>query len=59
VIFDCPSLVDNPDALIFSSYVDAIIMVVEEGRAPKNKIKKAMEMLSGKELVGLVMNKAS
>jgi exopolysaccharide/PEP-CTERM locus tyrosine autokinase len=59
VIFDCPSLVDNPDALIFSSYVDAIIMVVEEGRAPKNKIKKAMEMLNGKELVGLVMNKAS
>jgi hypothetical protein len=34
-------------------------MVVEEGRAPKNKIKKAMEMLNGKELVGLVMNKAS
>jgi exopolysaccharide/PEP-CTERM locus tyrosine autokinase len=59
VIFDCPSLVDNPDALIFSSYVDAIILVVEEGRSPKNKIKKAMEMLSGKELVGLVMNKAS
>jgi Mrp family chromosome partitioning ATPase len=51
--------VDNPDALIFSSYVDAIILVVEEGRSPKNKIKKAMEMLSDKELVGLVMNKAS
>jgi exopolysaccharide/PEP-CTERM locus tyrosine autokinase len=59
VIFDCPPLVDNPDALIFSSYVDAIILVVEEGRAPKNKIQKAMEMLNGKELVGLVMNKAS
>ncbi|WP_462325161.1 polysaccharide biosynthesis tyrosine autokinase [Desulfoplanes sp.] len=59
VIFDCPSLVDNPDALIFSSYVDAVILVVEAGRSPKEKIKKAMDLLNGKELVGLVMNKAS
>lgn len=59
VIFDCPSLVDNPDALIFSSYVDAIILVVEEGKSPREKISKAMEMLGGKEIVGLVMNKAS
>ena len=59
VIFDCPSLVDNPDALIFSSYVDAIILVVEADRAPKEKIQKAMEMLGDKEIAGLVMNKAA
>ncbi|GAU08918.1 polysaccharide biosynthesis tyrosine autokinase [Desulfoplanes formicivorans] len=59
VIFDCPSLVNNPDALLFSSYVDAIILVVEEGNASKDKIKKALEMLNGKDVVGLVMNKAS
>ncbi|MDD4648999.1 MAG: polysaccharide biosynthesis tyrosine autokinase, partial [Desulfoplanes sp.] len=59
VIFDCPSLVDNPDALIFSSYVDAIILVVEADRAPKEKIQKAIEMLGDKEIVGLVMNKAA
>jgi NACalpha-BTF3-like transcription factor len=39
--------------------VDAIILVVEEGNASKDKIKKALEMLNGKEIVGLVMNKAS
>jgi Mrp family chromosome partitioning ATPase len=59
VIFDCPSLENNPDALLFSAYVDAIILVVEEGNASKDKIKKALEMLNGKEIVGLVMNKAS
>lgn len=59
VVFDCPSLVDNPDALIFSSYVDAIILVVEADRAPKEKIKKAIAMLGDKEIAGLVMNKAA
>ena len=59
VIFDCPSLVDNPDALIFSSYVDAIILVVESDRAPKEKIQKSMELLNGKNVIGVVMNKAA
>lgn len=56
VIFDCPPLLTSPDALIFSSYVDGIILVVEAGRTPKDQISKAIELLDGKNIIGLVMN---
>jgi len=57
VIFDCPPILASPDALVFSSYVDGIILVVESGRTPEEKIRKAVGLLEGKNLVGLVMNK--
>ena len=56
VIFDCPPLLTSPDALIFSSYVDGIILVVEAGRTPRDQISKAIELLDGKNIIGLVMN---
>ena len=58
VIFDCPPILAVPDTLIFSSYVDGVIMVVEAGRTPKEQIRKAVELLEGRNIVGVVMNKA-
>jgi exopolysaccharide/PEP-CTERM locus tyrosine autokinase len=58
VIFDCPPVLTVSDALIFSSYVDGVILVVEAGRTSRDQIRKAVELLEGKNLVGLVMNKA-
>lgn len=58
VIFDCPPLLTVPDALIFSSYVDGVILVVEAGRTPKDQIRKAVELLEGRHIVGLVLNRA-
>ena len=57
VIFDCPPLLAAPDALTFSSYVDAIILVVEAGRTTREDIKKALNILKDKPLLGLLMNK--
>jgi len=57
VIFDCPPVLSMPDSIIFSSYVDGIILVVEAGKTPRNQISKAIEMLEGKNILGLVMNK--
>ena len=56
VIFDCPPLLASPDALIFSSYVDGVILVVKAGKTPKDLISKAIELLHGKNIIGLVMN---
>lgn len=56
VIFDCPPLLNAPDALIFSSYVDGVIFVVEAGITPRDQISKAIELLDGKNIIGLVMN---
>jgi protein-tyrosine kinase len=57
VIFDCPPLLTVPDSLVFSSYVDGIILVVEAGRTSKEEIRSSIELLAGKNILGLVMNK--
>lgn len=57
VIFDCPPVLTMPDSIIFSSYVDGIILVVESGKTSRNQIRKAIELLDGKNILGLVMNK--
>jgi exopolysaccharide/PEP-CTERM locus tyrosine autokinase len=56
VIFDCPPLLTVSDALVFSSYVDGVLLVVQAGATSKREIRKAMELLSGKNVIGLVMN---
>lgn len=57
VIFDSPPLLSVPDALVFSSYVDGIVLVVEAGRTSKKQIREAVETLKDKPLLGLIMNK--
>lgn len=57
VIFDCPDLLHAPDALVFSSYVDGIIFVVEAGKTPREYVQKALSLLEGRNIVGVVLNK--
>ena len=57
VIFDCPHVLDMPDALVFSTYVDGVILVVEEGRTTQADIRAAMDMLSDANIIGVVLNK--
>jgi len=57
VIFDCPPLLSVSDSLVFSSYVDGIILVVEAGRTSEEQISKSVELLKDKPLLGLVLNK--
>lgn len=58
VIFNCPQLLSTPDSLVFSNYVDAIILVVAAGETSRYHVKKAMDLLKGKNLLGTVLNKA-
>lgn len=57
VIFDCPHLLDMPDSLVFTSFVDQVLLVVEAGRTSRRDIRRTMELLQGKNLLGIVMNK--
>jgi len=57
IIFDCPPVLSLSDALIFSSYVDGAILVVEAGKTSRNQIQSALDLLSDKNIIGLVMNK--
>lgn len=58
VFFDCPPFIDNPDSMVFSSYVDGILLVVEADRTPRRLVQKAVSMLAPEKLLWLVYNKA-
>jgi capsular exopolysaccharide synthesis family protein len=58
IIFDLPPVLSSADALAFSPYVDAALLVVEEGITQKQDIERAVELLSTTNIVGTVLNKA-
>jgi exopolysaccharide/PEP-CTERM locus tyrosine autokinase len=58
VIFDSPPLLNSPDPIVFSSYVDGIVLVVEAGKTTTQQITEAMNLLKGKNIIGTVLNKA-
>ncbi len=42
VIFDSPSLLTVADPLVLSSYVDGILLIVEEGKTSEDDLKQTM-----------------
>ena len=58
IIFDSPPILSSADTLVFSSYVDSILLVVEAGKTSSEQIKEAMVLLKGKHVLGTVLNKA-
>ena len=59
VLFDLPPLLSTADALAFSPYVDAALLVVEEGKTPVHEIERATELLvQNTNLIGTVLNKS-
>ncbi len=58
IIFDLPPLLSADDALAFSKYVDAYLMVVEEGKAQEEDLKRARTILNQVNLIGTILNKS-
>ena len=58
IIFDLPPVLTSADALAFSPYVDAALLVIEEGATQKHEIEHAVELLSSTNIIGTVLNKA-
>jgi len=57
IIYDCSALLAHTDSLVLSRYVDGILLVVEEKRTTTEQIKKAMELLKDKPVIGSIINK--
>jgi Mrp family chromosome partitioning ATPase len=58
VIFDVPPLLASAETLGFSSQVDATLLVIEDGVTQKKDIARAVDLLSGTNVVGTVLNKS-
>jgi protein-tyrosine kinase len=58
VIFDLPPILAVDDALAFSPYVDAMLLIAENGGTQRDDMTKALEMLRGTPLIGTVLNKS-
>lgn len=57
VIFDLPPLLLSDDAIVFAPYVDAMLMVVEEGSTTVDDLQLCADLLGDKPLLGSVLNK--
>jgi capsular exopolysaccharide synthesis family protein len=58
VIFDMPPLLLCDDMIAFSPYVDAIMLVIEEGVTKKDELKKSYQLLEDRNILGTVLNKS-
>lgn len=58
VLYDCPHILDMPDSLVFSSFVDAVLLVAAAGETDRKDLTRAVQLLEGKPILGIVMNKA-
>jgi len=58
IIFDLPPILAADDALSFSPYTDAMLMVAENGGTNRDDLQKALEILRDAPMIGTVLNKA-
>ena len=58
VIYDLPPILSTDDVLVFSQYVDGILLVIEEGKSSYDDIKRAVTMLKGTNILGTILNKS-
>lgn len=58
VIFDLPPLLDTDDSLVLSPFVDAVLLVVEDGKTPRDDLRQAVHLLGNLPIIGTVLNKS-
>lgn len=58
VLFDLPPLLSAADALAFAPFVDAALMVIEEGRTTREELEQAIGLLGQTQVLGTVLNKS-
>ena len=59
IIVDSTPMLPTVDANLWSRLVDGTILVVREGVALVNALKKGLQALDNPKLVGIVLNEAS
>ena len=59
IIFDIPPLFMADDALLFMSYIDAALFIVEDGKTTADELRESMHILEQTNLLGIVLNKST
>ena len=59
VLFDMPPSINTDDVLAFSPYIDAVLLVVEEGKTRREDLRRVQELLQGVNFLGTVLNKSA
>ncbi len=57
-IFDLSPILLGDDAVAFSSCLDAVLMIVEDGKTRSDELRRSFELLDGVNTLGTVLNKA-
>jgi len=58
IIFDSSSILSSADPLVLTRYVDGVLLIVEEEKTTADDLKKTMELLKDKRVLGTVLNKS-
>jgi protein-tyrosine kinase len=58
IVFDVPPVLASADTLALSPYMDATILLVEECKTARADINRSLELLSGSNVIGVVLNKS-
>ncbi|MGF1615762.1 MAG: CpsD/CapB family tyrosine-protein kinase [Gammaproteobacteria bacterium] len=58
-IFDMPPLLMSDDVLAFSPLVDALLLVVEDGKTTREDVGRCLELIADLHLIGAVLNKSN
>ena len=59
VLFDLPPVLVGDDVIAFAQHLDAVLVVVEDGKTQADELKKAIELLDGIDILGIVLNKSN
>ena len=57
VIFDMPPVLVDDDVLAFSPEVDAVLLVVAQGKTDRAALEQVMHLLAEKDILGVVLNR--
>lgn len=58
VLFDMPPILVSDDVIAFLPYVDAALLVIEDGRTTKDELGEACRLLGEDKFLGTVLNKS-
>jgi protein-tyrosine kinase len=61
VVFDLPPVLGGDDVLAFAPYLDAMLLVAQEGRTNRDELARAAELIQGsnQNLMGTVLNRSA
>jgi len=58
IIYDTPPVLVADDVLAFAPQFDAVLLVVAEGETSRDDLRKTIDVLSGINIIGVVLNKS-